>query len=303
LIVIPDHLRYAEERTIEITTRDILVRLGKSPKPGKVYGVDVANVYRKSISHEFWGLIHFFVKPDDEVKKRLKVGLDYCGNKLDKMGFREYTTKFQTEIKAKKGKYAGMYQHRPDDKSIVWYAPEMSEDQKTMNYIIFHEFGHVLRFNGLRGVKIRAKWQRLFQQSVAPVVVSRKYLDGLKAHIKDSAEAEASLGSIIKEFQKDEEETASYLKALGRWFRQIHHISPRELQVLWEANDIATIESLWPTSSIDTSKMAPILTEYATKNVEECFAEAFAHYMMGNKIPAHIEKLLEKSLSVIKDAA
>jgi hypothetical protein len=303
LVVIPDHQRYVEERTIEITKRDILVRLGANPKPGKVYGVDVANVYRKSIAHDFWGVIHFFVKPEKEVLQRLKIGLDHTANKLDKMGFREYTTRFQTEIRAKKGKYAGMYQHRPDNKSLVWYAPEMSEDQKTMNYIIFHEFGHVLRFNGLKSVKTRARWQRLFQQSIAPIVVSRKWLDGLQAHIKDSAEAEASLGSIIKEYQKDEDETDAYLKALSRWFKQVHHISPRDLQVLWEANDLETITSLWPTSSIDTSKLSPLITEYATKNVEETFAESFAFYMMDMKLPGHVEKLLEKSLSIIKDAA
>lgn len=303
MIVILDHQRYQEERTIEITKRDILVRLGENPKPGKVYGVDVANVYRKSINHEFWGPIHFFVKPADEVLKRLKIGLDFTANKLDKMGYREYTTRFQTEIRAKKGKYAGMYLHRPDNKSLIWYAPEMAEDQKTMNYIVFHEFGHVLRFNGLNRVKARAKWQKLFQQSIAPIVVSRKWLDGLHAHVKDSADAEASLGSIIKDYQKDEEETAAYLKALSRWFKQVHHISPRDLQVLWEAGDLETIDSLWPTNSIDTSKLSPLITEYATKNVEETFAESFAFYMMDMKLPAHVERLLEKSLTIVKDAA
>jgi hypothetical protein len=303
LTVTPDHQRYAEERTIEITKKDILVRLGPNPKPGKVYGVDVANVYRKSISQEFWGMLHFFVKPEKEVMNRLKVGLDFTANKLDKMGLREYTTRFQTEIRAPKGKYAGMYLHRPDNKSLVWFAPGKSEDQKTMNYIIFHEFGHVLRFNGLNRVKARAKWQRLFQQSIAPIVVSKKYLGGLLAHVKDSAEAEASLGSIIKDFQKDEDETAAYLKALSRWFRQVHHVGPRDLQVLWEANDLETIESLWPQSSIDTSKLSPIITEYACKSTEEFFAESFAYYMMGMKLPAHVERLLEKSLTLIKDAA
>ena len=303
LIVIPDHMRYAEERTIEVTKRDVLVRLGPNPKPGKVYGVDVSNIYRKSVSTDFWGPIHFFVKPEKEVLNRLKVGLEFTGGKLDKMGFREYTTRFQTEIRAKKGKYAGMYAHRPDNKSLVWYAPDMSEDQKTMNYIIFHEFGHVLRFNGLRSVKTRARWQRLFQQSIAPIVVSKKYLTGLHSHIKDNAESESSFGSIIKDYQKDEDETSAYLKALGRWFRQVHHISPRDLQVLWEANDLETIDNLWPTSSIDTSKLSPLITEYATKNVEETFAESFAYYMMGMKLPGHVEKLLEKSLSIIKDAA
>lgn len=303
LTVIPDLLRYQEERTIEITKRDVLVRLGPEPKPGKVYGVDVSNVYRKSISHDFWGVLHFFVKPEKAVLDRLRKGLDETAKRLDKLGLREYTTRFQTEIRAKKGKYAGMYQHRQENKSIVWYAPETADDQAQMNYVIYHEFGHVLRFNGLNRVKMRARWQKLFQQSVTPTLVTKKYLSGLWDHVKLSADGEASLGSVIKEFQKDEEATDAYLKALSRWFRQVHHISPRDLQVLWEANDLDTIESLWPLGSIDTSKLSPLISDYATKNVEETFAEAFAFHMTDKKLPAHVEKLLEKSLSIIKEAA
>jgi hypothetical protein len=303
LTVIPDLLRYAEPRTLEITKKDILVRLGEEPKPGKVYGVDVANVYRKSIEHEFWGPIHFFVKPEKDVLDRLRLSLNTCGKKLDKMGLREYTTRFQTEVRAEKGKYAGMYQHRQENKSIVWYAPDKAENQEQMDYIVYHEFGHVLRFNGLHSMKMRARWQKLFQQSITPTVATKKFLTGLWDHVKSNAEAEQSLGSIIKEYQQEEEETASYLKALSRWFKQVHHISPRDLQVLWEANDLDTIESLWPLSSIDTSKLSPLISDYATKNVEETFAESFAYYMIGKKLPAHVEKLLEKSLSIIKDAA
>lgn len=303
LVVIPDLLRYQEPREIEITKKDVVVRLGADPIPGKVYGVDVSNVYRKTFSHEFWGPIHFFVKPEKAVVDRLKLSLDTCGKKLDKLGMREYTTRFQTEVRAEKGKYAGMYQHRQENKSIVWYAPDKATNQEEMDYIVYHEFGHVLRFNGLNRVKLRAKWQKLFQQSITPTLVTKKYLSGLWDHVKLSADGEASLGSVIKEFQQEEDETTSYLKALSRWFKQVHHISPRDLQVLWEANDLDTIEQLWPLGSIDTSKLSPLISDYATKNVEETFAEAFAYHMIGKKLPAHVEKLLEKSLSVIKDAA
>lgn len=302
LVVIPDLLRYQEPRTIEITKKDVMVRLGAEPAPGKVYGVDVSNVYRKTFSHEFWGPIHFFVKPDKATIARLKQGLDNTAKKLDKMGLREYTTKFQTEIRAEHGKYAGMYKHQPDNKSIVWFAPGKGETQEQMDYIIYHEFGHVLRFNGLMGVKTRARWQKLFQQSITPTVVTKKFLSGLWDHVRLSADAEQSFGSVIKEYEKEEEQTEANLKALSRWFRQVHHISPSELKVLWDANDLDTIESLWPLSSIDTSKLSPLISDYATKNVEETFAESFAYYMIGKKLPASVEKLLEKSLSIIKDA-
>lgn len=303
-VVIPDTLRYRDLRTVEITKRDILVRLGKEPKPGKVYGVDVSNVYRKSILHDVWGSIHFFVKPTKEQMKMLKLALDFTAKKLDKEGLLNYTDRFQTEIRAKKGKYAGMYQHSKEDgKSLVWYAPECAPDQKAMNGIIFHEYGHVLRFHGLTRVKPRARWQRLFQQSVAPVIVSKKWLADLLAAIKAEGESERSLGSIIKEVQGDDDEAAAYVKALSRWMRQIHHAGPRDLEVLWQARDLATLESLWPSSSIDTSKLKPIISEYATKNVEECWAESFMFRMLGAKLPSHVDSLLDKSLTIIKDGS
>jgi hypothetical protein len=302
--VIPDHLRYKELRTLDITKRDVLVRLGPKPKPGKVYGVDVSNVYRKSINHDSWGPIHFFVKLDETKLKMLRLGLDFTAKKLEKAGLFDYSDRFQTEIRAKKGKYAGMYVHAREGNSLVWYAPEIAADQDVMNYIIFHEYGHVLRFNGLTRPKARAKWQRLFQQSIAPVVVSKKSLDSLLSHLKNEIEGtESSLSSIIKDFAGEDESIAVGVKALGRWLRQIHHVSPKDLEVLWSASDFDTIEQLWPKSSIDTSKLAPVISEYATKNVEETFAEAFAFHMQGKKLPAHVTKLLDKTLSIIKEAA
>lgn len=301
-IVIPDNLRYREETEVTVHRRDILVRLGQEPKPGKVYGVDVANIYRKSIAHAAWGPIHFFVKPDKVHMKMLRLGLDLTAKKIEKMELDPFMQTFQTEIRAKKGKYAGMYHHEKEGKSRVWYAPECAETQEQMNGIIFHEYGHALRFNGLTRVKARARWQRLFQQSIAPVIVSKKYLEGLLDHMLAEADtgSDSSLSSVLSTYVEEDEAGAASVKALQRWMRQVHHISPKELGVLWSAGDKETLQSLWPKSSIDTSKLAPILTDYATKNVEELFAEAFMFYALGKKLPGSVLKLLEKSLSDIK---
>lgn len=302
--IIPDELRYRELRKVDVYKRDILIRLGRDPKPGKVYGVDVSNVYRKSINHDAWGPIHFFTKPDKEVLQRLRLGLDYTAKKLDKAGLLGFTDCFQTEIRVKKGKYAGVYQHKKDNQSLVWYAPECADTQENMNYVIFHEYGHVLRFNGLHRSKARARWQRLFLESIAPVVVSKKVLTSLLDHLIDTADStELGLGQVLKEYTAEDESLIVSIKALLRWIKQIHHVSPKDLQVLWDAADVNTIKSLWPTSSIDTSELSPVVTEYATKNVEELFAESFALYMNGVKLPKHVTSLLEKSLSEIKKAS
>lgn len=303
--VIPDKLRYREEDEITVHKKDVLVRLGPEPKPGKVYGVDVANIYRKSFTHDVWGPVHFFVKPDKEHLKMLKAGLDITAKRLDKLSLTDYMGKFQTEIRAKKGKYAGMYTHHKDEKSVVWYAPECAAKQEDMNGVIYHEYGHVLRFNGLTRVKPRARWQRLFQHSIAPIVVPKKFLDGLLDTLIEEANngSDTALPKIIKEYVAEDDTNIAGVKALQRWMRQIHHVSPRDIEVLWAANDADTLRSLWPKTSIDTSRLDPILTDYATKNVEELFAESFMFYALGKKIPSSIEKLLEKSLSEIKGNA
>jgi hypothetical protein len=64
LTVIPDKFRYRGINAVEMPYSGVLVNLGKDPAPGKVYGVDVTNRYRKTIHSDVWGPIHFFVKPD-----------------------------------------------------------------------------------------------------------------------------------------------------------------------------------------------------------------------------------------------
>jgi hypothetical protein len=63
------------------------------------------------------------------------------------------------------------------------------------------------------------------------------------------------------------------------------------------------IEKLWPTDHLDISKLDPLVSEYALKNVEELWAESFALYANKTKLPQKVVTLLEHSLSVIRDNA
>jgi hypothetical protein len=56
-----------------------------------------------------------------------------------------------------------------------------------------------------------------------------------------------------------------------------------------------TVEKVWPTDLIKSGDRDILVTEYATKNVEELFAEAVANFYYGN-LPDKIKELVEDSL-------
>jgi hypothetical protein len=299
--------RHLGTKSVSISHKDVVADLGLKPHPGKLYGVDTANLFRKTFEHDFWGQIHFFIAMNKEEINKLRKALDNTGNKLRKLGLDHYTENLYTEIRAKQGKWAGKYIHSGKEKvaNKIWYAPEWAQGSiPTLEYCMYHEFGHVLRYNGLTSKVVRAQWQTLYQTTVMPIVIQQKEVKKILEYLRTEIEStELDLPQVLKNYVEENEDTdeaAVKIKAILRWLKQIHRVSIKELSVLWDTKKMKTLESLWPTSSVDTNKLSPLVTEYATVSVEELFAESFALYCTGKKLPAKVQELLEKSLSIIK---
>lgn len=302
---------HIKQSVIEVPNKLIKVNFGPTPVPGKAYGVDLGNIYLKSFEHPFWGTIHFFTKLKPELLKMLRNSLDRTAAVVDKLKLEHYTGSFDTQIRAKQGKYAGKFLFKPKDgHHQVWYAPEHSPTPKSMDYVVLHEFGHVLRYLGLTNKKYRANWLKLFHETIASQVIEFKVLKDMRKELAGlSSDEDVSFKKALnilqhgktEEDETDSEEVKHQLKILMRWFKQIHHLSPSDLGVIWDADKFDQIEELWPTMSIDSSKLKPLVSEYATTNSEELFAEAFSFYATGTKLPKKVESYLEKSLSVIRD--
>lgn len=294
-----------ERKVIEITSKDIQLRLGQTPAPGTVYGCDVSNLYRKTLSHEFWGTLYCFVSLPKETLKVLRNSLDRTAKIVEKMGLSEFTDVFTIELRAKKGKWAGMYKHnsKEEGQNTVWFAPEWSQNNaEAMDHVILHEFGHVLRYNGMTSKKAQSRWLKLFHQSVKPDLIEHKDLMKMLKGIKQAKKDDDLIGfsEALKGLADDDEEQTHRTKILLRWFKQIHHLSVRDLNVMWAAEDLDQIEALWPTVSIDSSKLDPLVSEYATLNSEELFAESFAFFAQKKKLPNSVTTLMDKSLSLIR---
>lgn len=286
---------------IDVSRKDIKVVLGTNPLPGRVHGFDLNNLFRKTINHSFWGPIHFFIKPDEDTMKVLKKALDSSAKIVDKLGLGMFANGvFETEIRAKTGKYAGKYIHGGKDKpNKVWYAPEFAHgDQDAMEYVILHEFGHVLRFNGVLSKKLRAKWIRLYQKTIEQVKVPAKDLSAILSDIAGEEEDQVSFNKALSNAMSDRH--PRFKKAILQWLKETHKIGTQELEVMWKASNVRDIGQYWPDHLIDTHDLKPKVTEYATKSVEELFAECFAFYAQKKKLPEVCVTLLEESISRAK---
>ncbi len=297
LLVIPEKDRQYVENTISVKKSDVVAYLGLKPHPGKVLGCDTTNLFIKTIEHDFWGPINFFVRQDKDTMKSLRESLDRTGSRLTKLGLAKVTENLVTDIRAKQGKYAGMYRHNRDGRNVIWYAPIWAESAELLDYVVYHEFGHAVRHNAVTNLSIRGQWQKLYQRSIKPTVVDKKTVREILDTILES---EDRLPEVLKDFVKDDDEKVLQVKAILRWIKQIHKIGTKELDLLKQV-DTQTLISVWPDRQVDTNLLAPIVSDYSTVNVEELFAESFAFYCMRKTLPERVTSLLEKTLSVAKN--
>lgn len=292
---------HIKQQRVTFRKKDVKVNLGISPLPGRAYGLDLDNLFKKTIEHEFWGPIHFFVELEKDALKVLKTSLDKTAERIQKMKLDPFVKLIETEIRAPKGKYAGMYLHSKDSEKShrIWYAPGKAEKMpERMEDIIFHEFGHAVRFNGVTRNKTRNRWLRLYQKTIAPMTIGKDVLAQMLKDFDEYDEQDQSFNAVFRTLNEDANPRST--KAILQWFKQTHKIGTRELEIMWRSSKTKDLEKYWPTHLIDTHDLKPVITDYATKNVEELFAECFALHCQRKKLPEKFQELMDESLSLAK---
>lgn len=289
---------------VTVKVNNVVTSLGPNPPAGKVYGLDLTNRFRKNLEHPFWGNILVYTSLESSEIKLIKNSLDRTAKKIEKMGLEPFTDFIDTHIVAKQGKWAGMYNHSRDQektRSYIQYAPECAAlNADMMDYIVYHEFGHCVRYNGILGKKVRLKWLLEYNRSIQPFEISLTQLKRVLKYLESYVDEEVSLAHVFRDFISEDEDNKPVVRGIMRWFQEVHHLAPKELGIIWDGKDFKTFSELWPTKAIDSSSLAPVLTEYATKNVEELFAECFAFYSQGKKMPERLRSLTENSISYAK---
>lgn len=299
---------HIKEVSVSASPKDIVINLGKKPFPGKVYGYDLSRLYLGSREHSAFGDIHFFTRPEEKSVDSLWNALDNVAERLRKNGLSKLLElPCVYEVVPKHGKYAGMYHHPKDVEKTpgrvsISVGQEVLEAASIGNYtyVMAHEIGHLAHFQCLADYpKLNAQWVEMFSRTIGPSKVS-----GERCYeIGKTLLANPEMG--LKGFSAEaDDETKADLKLILKWLREIKNVKSKEIDLLLQADSktaIKTFKATWPTVDILSKGLKPSVTEYATVSWRELFAEAFAFYVCGKKLPMEVTELMEKSLSIIRN--
>lgn len=282
--------------TIEVPVKNVLVDLGTDPKPGKVYGCDVSNLYRGKKIHEEFGTVHWFYKPEAETGSNLMKAFDKVTKTLrhNKLDFIVDPASCIWEALPYNGeKYAGLYMrsNAPDKKPHRFQIRPEIMPTTDYPYVIHHELAHHLHKEYVTSKKLNATWIRLFNTSIKLVSIRKeKSVELLEALL-----AQEDLPSDFRS-NLSEEDTLIY-KWILRTIGQHHSLSVKELDTLFSADYKDDIKEVWPMRTIQKKDLAPVVSEYATRNVNELLAEAVSHHLCGKSLPTRVTSLVEKTFS------
>jgi hypothetical protein len=246
--------------------------------------------------HDEFGSIHWFYKPEPGVGADLMRGFDKASKLMNKerLDFVIDPVSCVWEALPYNGeKFAGRYirsRKAPDMPHRFQIRPEIMPATE-YPYVILHELGHHVEREYITGRKLQAAWVQAYNTSI--VVTSIK-----KDKSEELLEALLAQQDMPSDYRSNltEEDTEIYKLILG-WISHQPRLSVKELDTLFAAECYDDIRAVWPLRGIPKKDLAPIVTEYATKNVHELFAESFAYYMVGKKLPKNIHALMERSLS------
>lgn len=282
--------------TMTVKIEDVVVNLGPDPYPGKVYGHDVGSVLRKRREHDKFGDVFWFYQPEKQVVTDLNESMDAVYLKLKKAGLDFLIKDVVFEVHPYySGKYAGMFLKSSNEEipDRIQIKPEIMPATE-YQYVWFHELGHRLHLTFCPSKKLNATWLKLYSTSIKVEAVKKDKSQQLLDMLVDGEDLPSGFKTTL------DEEDALAFKWIIRTIQQVNGLSLKELDTLFEAEMKDEISRVWPLRNIPRKELAPILTEYATRNVRETFAEAFALYMTKKKMPEPIVKLLEKSIAYAK---
>jgi hypothetical protein len=294
-------MHLSSKRTqIELKTRDLITVLGNDPFPGKSFGCDTSMIFRGRRTHDIWGPIFWFYKPEKEVGQGLMKAFDKAARTINKVGL-DFAIDPLTcvwEIVVFNGeKYAGMYKRssKPDKSPHRFHIRPESMPASEWPYVIFHEFGHHLHMEYATGKKLNAAWVRLYNKTIKVTSIRKDKSEELLEALLANAE---NRPSDFKSNLSEDDEVA--YKLILRQINRDYSLSPKELDLLFEAEYHDDIRAVWPTKGVSKKDLAPLVTEYATKHVKELIAESIAYRLSGKKLPKEVEALVDKTFSYAK---
>lgn len=287
---------HVKERFFEIPRKDVLVDLGTSPHPGTVYGQDVTSRLMAKREHDFFGRVFWFYKPSKEGLKAVEGAMDHAAKLMLKLKLPPLPGDVVLEMRSPevKGKWAGYYKHSSSPNKNphrISVKPEhVSLREVDIVYVLLHEYAHWFHANCATGAKLNARWVRLFNTSIKLQTItkadSQSILEDLLAGQEQPSDFRANL----------DEDRRNQFNWICRNIKADHALSLHELDVLFEAGYKDDLAAVWPKVTLHKKDLSPVISEYACVSPREAFAEAFAFFVQGKKLPEAVVTLTQKSI-------
>ena len=282
--------RHFSPKRIEIQKHQIVLNLGADPAPGHVYGQDLANVYHGSIATDYGIDFHKFSKFSEKVNVQVENSAGKALKALKAHGLLCVTQlPIIYELKQKTSKYAGMFKSGKEVSRVMLFTHDTSNANFDA-YVLVHELAHAVDHYLVDSKELRSRWVKLYMHTIKPTTVP---LSDAKAMWKPFSVA-ASVSAWKSNFEEDVDRAKVNL--ILRMIKQAHGVSAHDLNALMATDDFGTIKELWPTSDLHSTELNPLITEYATKNVRETFAEALALHITGTKLPKQVIRLVDDTI-------
>lgn len=284
----------------EIPVRDVVTDLGTDPHPGKVYGQDVSLRFSGRKTHDFFGQVCFMYPAKSELMKKLWSAFDEAAKILTKQGLPQpENSVWEIQSSAVKAKWAGYYKHsRKAEKDPHRFAIRPESVPATVGdlvYVILHEYAHYLHANHTSSAqKLQARWVRMFNTSIKLQTIPRSVSERL---LRDLIKGEERPSDFRGQLEEDDRNAFNWIV---RAIKADHSVSLSELDLLFVADFRADIEGVWPKVTLNKKDLKPVVSEYATVNYKELYAESHAFYWVKKKLPEGVVKLVQDTISYAK---
>lgn len=279
----------------------VVSNLGNRPIKLTVAATNLYEVFDKRVEHHpVFGAVNFSYEPNDEDVTHLMKGYSKAYKWLKEHGLADLVQlPMVHEVTHIKRRYVGQVKTSTQPSvakpTFVRFctAHEMISQELGLFYVVMHELAHVIDLDVLlnRSPKLTAAWLDMFERTVKAEEISEGDVNELFERLIEAPDFKSFRTSLT-------DEDAEVMKIIASVLSRTRSVSLRDLAHIKEAGDEKLLNRLWPVAhQCVGSRKKPVVSDYATKNVRELFAESVAFYAIERKLPKEIVSLVEASLS------
>jgi predicted metal-dependent hydrolase len=296
---IVDKYGFADYLDIEIGNDSaLLANLGQEPLPGTAYGCQIRKLHSRT-EHSFWGSISIMRVMAEDERNVLKEALTDGYNCLARIGFKNAIVLDNLMITDAKGRYAGYYKQDKQGNHICLQPKQF--EPKECSYIVNHELAHSIWYQ-LMSESARAEWVQLYTEYIDTYKTPEEQM----AEVIDIVSAQSRHLDEYYELLEELEGGIEIFDGLVFALMDIHLLDRQDLDLyLWSLSSKKRKRVLERSVSNisriagEVSSSFPV-SEYASKNTREFFAEAYSHYIsFPHNIPDDVEELLKRTIPKI----